>query len=1015
MGDKSHDVMHGFDELDPSRFGGSEFRGVELASELSQAHTDDVEVEPTPKDSRRAPTFGDVAAQLPVVEREIAQAESRLAALGESGDAEELGRVSSYLASLQGERTEIQQAMEKLTIKLDNPVLIEDAPQANHTELSKANDPYRYFDRPLGDIKRELRKIRGWDGVRARINRRHGDSLGGDKEPAEILLDNLAHEVKAGMRPVTKAIWSEFYDRYNPDGSMKNTSSDKPKKPSTDKQQPQGNARQRKQVKQAEDSRRIREARYFDSNDYDKDDEHELRLPPDEWVRKNRQNDLPDENQTGYDDEDKRNRSGAMPAQPERISDEDVNQKFGSELGDDLKQILAENDTEAFYGAPASPLSAESSGGQSQPIPTESSRPVQTNFDRATPSNPAQSGEAQLQPMTRVERQESIENDYQFEIGGVTFKNGEMVTYTEADGDKAPHMIIQKVGENPARLRLLNLESGTEFAIDEDSISRIEKLQDGEGGGGTPEDDDDPIDREGGEPFEKGSYLDGVPKIPSAEEILALAEGARLNVDAQIQAVAQAKEQREKFFGRTKRDQTALEQANQGLESAYSQYMDNWAAVLADYREVETDINEYKADMQEKITVLDESIARLEADTQLPPALRQSRIDRRKERILEAREAIQKCDEQLENLRQGVEEVTRRVEVEMIIEMAQTRSKIEAAQCALKVGTRSEKFRTFWRSKNGRRARLAVGAALGIAGAAIAMTGVGAGVGSAMVAGAGAVMRGTGGFMATEAGWNTLHTRRANKNDLQGRTEAWGAQSASTQIEAGRDMEYISTNSEGLGAENMTEQEIAAFLEANAGALYSDRVLRGALAGNSEASATAASLLLKAQLDRVNSDARSNRHAKRAGAVVGVAAAAAPFVLRHFLSGPPEKPPVAEPSPPVPPTEAVNLDEYQWYGLASRDPQHAAENFTRMIANATQEQIARGDALNAVIRGARDSLAHTMTTSQQQEFASIIGLAATEKPGEEILRVLPAIARNVTSGMSPDQIYNLYGITPPAV
>ena len=72
--------------------------------------------------------------------------------------------------------------------------------------------------------------------------------------------------------------------------------------------------------------------------------------------------------------------------------------------------------------------------------------------------------------------------------------------------------------------------------------------------------------------------------------------------------------------------------------------------------------------------------------------------------------------------------MTRRVEVEMIIEMAQTRSKIEAAQCALKVGTRSEKFRTFWRSKNGRRARLAVGAALGIAGAAIAMTGVGAGL-----------------------------------------------------------------------------------------------------------------------------------------------------------------------------------------------------------------------------------------------------------------------------------------------
>lgn len=244
MSDTSHDVMRGFDELDPDQFGGSESRGAELASELSQVHADDAEVESTPADARRAPTFGDVAAQLPQVEREIAQAESRLASLGESGNSEESERVSSYLASLQNERIEIQQAMENFTTKLDNPVLINDGPQTSGPERSSTNDPYRYAGRPLNEIKRELRKIKGWDGVQTRVNRRHGDSLGGATKPADILLDELAREVNTGMRPVTKAIWSEFYDRYNSDGSIKDASSDKPEK-QTAKQQSQGTARQK--------------------------------------------------------------------------------------------------------------------------------------------------------------------------------------------------------------------------------------------------------------------------------------------------------------------------------------------------------------------------------------------------------------------------------------------------------------------------------------------------------------------------------------------------------------------------------------------------------------------------------------------------------------------------------------------------------------------------------------------------------------------------------------------------
>ncbi len=999
MGDKSHDVMRGFDELDPNQFGDSGSRGAELASELSQAHTDDAEVELTPADTRKAPTFGAVAAQLPQVERAIAQAESKLASLGESGDSEESERVSSHLASLQSERVEIQQAMENFTTKLDNPVLIDDTPQADRTEHSRTNDPYRYTGRPLNEIMRELRKIKGWDGVQTRVNRRHGDSLGGGAKPADILLDELAREVKAGMRPVTKAIWSEFYDRYNSDGSLKDASSDKQEKQGAGKRQPQRNARQRRQAQEAEDSRRIREARYFDSNDYDKDEEYERSLPPDGWARETQRADLPADNQTGYDSQDEQNRSGAMPAQPEQISDQAINDKFGHELGDDLKQILAENDTEAFYGAPASPLATEASGSQPRADQAEPVSTTQTNFDQAPSPHPAQSGEAQLQPMTRVERQESIENDYQFEIGGVTFKNGEMVTYTEADGDKAPHMVIQKVGEDPARLRLLNLESGTEFAINEDSISRIEKLQnDGEGGRNSPED---------GEPYESEGYVDGVPRVPQPSEILALAEGARLNVDAQIQAVAQAKEQREKFFGRTKRDQAALEQANASLELAYTQYTDNWAAVLADYRGVENDINTYKTDMQQKMTAQDQAIARLEADTELPAALRQSRIDRRKARLLEAREAIQKCDEQLESLRQGVEEVTRRVEVEMIVEMAQTRSKVEAAQCALKVGTKSEKFRTFWRSKNGRRTRLAVGAALGITGAAIAMTGVGAGVGSAMVAGAGAVMRGTGGFMATEAGVNMLHNRRANKADLRGRTETWNAQSASTQLKAERDMEYISGNAEGLGAENMTEQEIAAFLEANAGTLYSDRVLRGALAGNPESSATVADLLLKNQLDRVNSDAKSNKRAKRGAAVVGVAAAAAPFVLKHFFNGPTKDPGVDKPYDPL-------RDRFTGIMRTSSD---APKNWQELgrFAEANPGAVAAEQVKQKLLDEAYNRASQGMGVNQLRQLNDIIGVASVNPGNEEIAKVLPAIAMQVRNGMPTEQILTNFNIpVPPA-
>jgi hypothetical protein len=914
----------------------------------------------------------------------------------------------------------IKKEIQELTTQLEDPVPLEADP------VQQNNDRYRLKGQTLHAIKAELRALPGWYKFKKELDR---SMPGGSGE----YLDAVASHVQAGTLPVERGFWFRNSSTSSQE-SQNEASTPESSPPAGDPQPPKS----RREV-ELEAARREREAKYFDADDAHaqrqlQDDIYGFERPdeagPTKRQLKHRRAitsaNLPANDENGYDSDNKDNRSGKMPSgeeQPKNSADQDPWRHIDTDLGDDLKDILAgrkpdseqstviaENDTESYYGVPSSPLKTEAP----QPSPStevEAPRTAQTNFDRAPQPLAGQNGEAQLQPMNRGERRESIENDYQFEIGGVTFQNGEKVTYTEADGDKAPHMIIQKVGENPARLRLLNLESGTEFAIDENSISRIEKLQDGEGSGDPVE--GGPRDREGGEQFERENYIDGVPKVPTALEVIALAEGARLNVDAQIQAVAQAKEQREKFFGRNKRDQAALEQANGSLENAYGQYMDNWAAVLADYRGIEDNINEYKADMQEKMTIHDAVLARLAADTQLPPELKQSRIEQRQERIIEARMAIQKCDEQIETLHRNVAEAENRIQVEMIVEMAQTRSKVEAAQCALKVGTKSEKFRTFWRSKNGRRTRLAVGAALGIAGAAIAMTGVGAGVGSAMVAGAGAVMRGTGGFMATEAGVNMLHNRRADKGDERTRTASWDAQTGNTQLEAIDDANYITENGEALGAGRMSEADLAAFMQANAGALYSEGVLKGALAGRAESSAAVADLLLKTQLDRVQSDAKSNRRAKRGAAVVGVAAAAAPFVLRHFFDGPPKGPKPPGPEDPTPP-KPYSPDEARMKGILSTD-EAASQNWENMSDNYqglspaekamyTAAEQAYDKNYGGALRGLN------LSTAELDRLNFILGRGSVDIGNEQMAQVTRNIAQQVQRGVPTEKILQLYGM-----
>lgn len=1012
MGKKPHDVARGFDELDPNQFAGPDSdRSAQLADDLSRSR-DEADTIPPPSDTRRPPTFSVVAAQLPVVEREIAQVRNDLEILHKSGDTEAVDRLERHLASLQNERVEIAQAMDRLL----NAEAEEPAPQVTGR--------YRLEGQSPATIKEELTKLPGWHRFRKELDK-------GLPGSSRDYLDAMVNQVQAGILPVERGFW--FRNSSTSSGETKQRTS------ISEKSSSQGNSESKKsrREEEAERARREREAKYFDADDAHaqrqmQDDIYGFERPDEAGPTKRQlklrralagQN-LPRAGETGYDSQDETNRSGEMASaeeQPKKSADQDPWRHIDTELGDDLKDILAgrnpdseqskiiaDNDTEAYYGVPSSPLQTEAS---------------RADVDQARAAVEQQAG--------TQEQLNRVESSYTAEFGGQSFNRGDKILYESDSGRMSEYYVLcNSIGEPPGLVVQSAANESMVFAIGGDTeAGRVRKIQDieeppsgpgnpGEGGpgegqpGGPGEPgnpgEGGPRDREGGEQFEREGYVEGVPRVPEPGEILALAQGARLNVDAQIQAVAQAKEQREKFFGKTKRDQASLEQANQGLESAYAQYMDNWAAVLADYRGVENDINAYKQDMIEKITVLDQAIARIDADTEIPAGLKQFRINLRKERVLEAREAIQKCDEQLEALHRGVEQVTQQIEIEMTIEMAQTRSKIEASQCALKVGTKSEKFRTFWRSKNGRRARLAVGAALGIAGAAIAMTGVGAGVGSAMVAGAGAVMRGTGGFMATEAGVNMLHNRRADKADERRRTEAWNSQTASTQFEAMRNGDDI------LGAPeagNMSEQELAAFLEANAGALYSERVLRGALAGSAESSVAVADLLLKTQLDRVNSDAKSNRRAKRGAAVVGVAAAAAPFVLRHFFDGPPK---LRGGGGNKPPTEAYSPDEARMRGILSTD-KSAGQNWENMT-DKYQDLSPAEKAMYEAAERAYDSnyggalRGLNLSNAELDRLNFILGRGSVDVGNDEMVQLTRNIARQVQRGVPTEKILQLYGM-----
>jgi hypothetical protein len=488
-----------------------------------------------------------------------------------------------------------------------------------------------------------------------------------------------------------------------------------------------------------------------------------------------------------------------------------------------------------------------------------------------------------------------------------------------------------------------------------------------------------------------------------------------LNVDAQIKAIAQSKENREKLFGRAGARQEALDGASQSLEAVYSTYMSNWSEVLADYRQVGDKIVTFRQRMLADNQAREEAITRLETDQELDPATRESRITLRREKIAEANEAIAECDRRLLQLQNNTEAVTRQVIDEITLEMAQTRSKIETAQSELKEGKLSQKFKNLWRSKGGRRARLAIGIGLGVGG--FLLGGV---PGIAMMAGT-AAMRGAGGYMGTEAGWNMGHNWRANRGDKKSREAAWAAQSAGTQQTADREYGYLDANY-GSEMSEATRTDVKDFLTRHAGELYHENVLRGVLAGDSESAALVAQTLLGDQLDRVKGDAKSNRRAKVAGAVVGTAAVALGLarymdrsdgILDKKTSGPR---PTADPKPPTAPPEAYNPRIPRMAAIHEMDP-NTDVNWTNLheFADANPGAAAAEAVHQATLDRAYEVASAGMPRPQLDQLNRIIGIGAGSVGNEQMAKIIEPLANNVRSGMSTERILELYGLPKPPV
>lgn len=864
MSKKPIDSLKSFDELDPSQFAEPTDKAAELADELSRQRlvsdttAQDIRVD---ADDEQVSKFGFMASQLTDVHEDIRRARRIIPELEARGETEAAQHARDYLDQIRDDRKSILEDMSSLVTPIDR------AAHKKSTDGSKTDrdqsreteeqDPYYLVGRSISEIRTVLRSLKGWPGVARRIDRHHADSSGG-AITSDDLLTELAHQVQSGQKGVDKHIWAEYYDRYSSDGSLREP------KPKT------RGRRGGSEKKKGGDERVGRQD-----------------------GAKHASQSLSGQSISGYNASEGNKRDTNNMSNPEHRSDDEARLSDGSgnELSDELRELVPDSAT------PRSPLEKNDSVSAGRRY-QDKVRDYTNARLRPTEERDAESvaGPMGHEPWT-LDSQESTANN-----GLRPAEPRDMERVGSGGMGNEPWAIDGPDGnnENPS------VEGPP------DQFINYGPLAPPEGSSGPPE-----VER----PVEIPPHIiETIPTIPSAQAILEAGASLRNPVDAAIQAVARAKEQREKLFGRSapRVEKLNLERGN--LETAYANYMNGWANLLAGYGEIGGQIETTKAGFQSEIDIRQEEITRIQ-ESDLPEEVKALKVREQQIQIDIHRAAIQECDNRLQELRNTRERVMAHVESQMMYEMAETRLDIESAQAEQNAGSLVGRFKNMWRRHPV--ARIAIGAGLAAAGFF-----VGGPIGSAaMVAGVG--MRGFGGYMGTEGGVNKFREWRAGKTSAR---EAEAADELNSPYARALGERHVG-NAMIDGARGDRLRAQTEFMQRHAQKLYGERMVGRVLSGDAAAAGEVAKLLLDDQLDRTVEDSRWKRGAKLGGAAVGTALAAL-GILRHldtdryvkgdgrWVGKPPgePEPPTAPPTAPPVPQPPVGPGHPDLFGVDGRYP-----------------------------------------------------------------------------------------------
>lgn len=825
---------------------------------------------------------------------------------------------------------------------LDRPVKPK---KPDAAEQGRDRDPYRLAGQPIDKIKAELTKLPGWHGARQRIDR-HYKAI---EVPvnAEHFLSELAAEVKRGALGVDAKFWNDIYDRYNADGSV--IPEAKPNKRGRPKKATRRNIQLRKQPLPA---RTISSLTDREMDSYDSANVNQSRKVMTSAEQENSTN-----SETAR---------GDWEAQ---------------DLSDDLQDIVDTNDTERFYNWPkdgrgdtqSSNPNAAGTRYQDRARAFAQSRHNGESGDRA-------GGSSRLRPVETRDAER---------VGGGTMGNEPWTLDDFGRGRPTPEgdLILPSEPDLPAE----RPQAGeTDQMIDYGPLNP---------NGPEQRPPYETIDTS--ETVEVPEYLLAeIPRVPDMEQIRRYGDTLRRGVDTQIRAVSEAKEQREKLFGKYRKNDAELNGAIETLNEAYAGFLNNYAELLGGVENGQLNaIEQVRSGYQSEIDARQEEIARIEA-SDLPDDVKGVQIREQQVQIRLYRSAQAECDRRADTIRTSMEQMRSEIQQQMILDMAQTRNAVETAQAELKEGSMVQRFKNMWRKHPV--ARLAIGA--GLAGVGFF---IGGPVGSAAMLG-GVAMRGMGGYMGTEGGYNWLRRRRADKRTAR------DAEASYTNTDLGARGEaraFIDSQVNPSGEYDARDQAIDQFVKENADALFGQDMIRRVLNGETRASAELTGQLLEAQMERLKGDAKHNRRAKVAGVMVGAGLSA--LGLLRFM----DRPGGARPGDTRPggtdTSRPYNPNFDRMAGIRSTSSQ-AGENWDRMIANTTPEQIAASNGRLDALNNAYEQVSGGMSRAQLSQLNRIIGIGSTTQFGNEgMLDKLPAIATQVRNGLPTEKILENFNLPQP--